>query len=145
MRLVNILTVGALALVTAVASSRSRAPATGSSRWRWRWKGMPQGMPPMKVTQCLTEEDAEDPQQMMPQGRGRGNNLDCKVTDYKLVDKKATWQMACGGQTPMTGSGEIVYGADTYTGAMKMTMSRGGQPQTMTMKYDAKRLGDCAK
>jgi hypothetical protein len=144
MRLVNILTVGALALVTASVFAQPRA-GNWELTMEMAMEGMPQGMPPMKVTQCLTEEDAKDPQRMMPQGRGRGNNPDCKVTDYKLVDKKATWLMTCGGQTPMTGSGEIVYGTDTYTGAMKMTMSRGGQPQTMTMKYDAKRLGDCAK
>jgi len=53
--------------------------------------------------------------------------------------------MACTGQMPMTGNAEIVYGTDAYTGTMKMITSRGGQSQTMTMKYDAKRLGDCVK
>ena len=39
----------------------------------------------------------------------------------------------------MTGTGEITYGTDSYTGSMKM--SSGGRD--MTMKYTAKRLGDC--
>jgi hypothetical protein len=39
----------------------------------------------------------------------------------------------------MTGTGELLYSGDTYTGTMKMTM----QGQEMTMKYSGKRLGDC--
>jgi hypothetical protein len=49
--------------------------------------------------------------------------------------------MKCEGAQAMSGSGEIVYAADTYTGVMKM--DRGGQ--MMTMKYTGKRLGDCTQ
>ena len=41
----------------------------------------------------------------------------------------------------MSGTGEITYGENTYDGVMKMER----QGQTMTMKYAAKRLGDCVK
>jgi hypothetical protein len=41
----------------------------------------------------------------------------------------------------MTGNGEIVYGADTYDGWMKIKTA----DTEMTMKYKAKRLGDCTK
>ena len=113
--------------------------------------GMPQGMsmPPIKTTQCITKEDANDPQKSLPQrpaGRGGAvNPNDCKVSDYKADGNKVNWTMKCEGQQPMTGTGEFVYGVDSYTGTMKMDMARGGQPMAMTMKYAGKRLGDCTK
>ena len=104
--------------------------------------GMPQKMPPMTMTQCVTKADADDPMKMAPQGRGAAPS-NCKVSDYKTEGNKVTWSMRCDGENPMTGTGEFVYSGDTYTGTMKMTAGRGGQP--MTMKYAAKRLGDCTK
>lgn len=113
---------------------------------RWEVKmemnmpGMP-GMPPMTTTQCITPEDAADPQKSMP-SRGRGDNGNCKVSDYKIDGNKVTWSMECTGAQAMTGKGEFVYAADTYTGTMTMDMSGRG---SMSMKYSGKRLGDCTK
>ena len=106
--------------------------------------GMPQKMPPMTMTQCVTKADADDPMKLAPQGRGAAPG-NCKVSDYKTEGNKVTWSMHCEGDNPMTGTGEFVYSGDTYTGTMKMTTGRGGQPRTMTMKYSGKRLGDCTK
>jgi hypothetical protein len=112
--------------------------------------GMPQGMsmPPIKTTQCVTKEDVADPNKMVPQrpgGRGGANPNDCKVSDYKVDGNRVTWSMKCEGAQPMSGTGEFVYAADSYTGTMKMDMARGGQPMAVTMKYTGKRLGDCNK
>jgi hypothetical protein len=102
--------------------------------------GMPMKMPPMKSTQCITKEQANDPSHAVPKD-ARDKNGDCKVSDYKIDGNKVTWTMKCEGQTAMTGNGEIVYGANTYDGWMKIKT-----PDTeMTMKYTAKRLGDCTK
>lgn len=98
--------------------------------------GMPMKMPATKTTQCITKEQAADPNQSVPKSSRGG---DCKVSDYKVVGNKVTWNMACTGKEAMTGSGEITYGTDSYTGSMKM--SSGGRD--MTMNYTAKRLGDC--
>ena len=120
--------------------------AQGSVRRDGRWEvkmemqmaGMT--MPPQTITQCVTKEEAADPQKGLPQtGRG-GNASDCKVSDYKVVGDKVTWSMACE-KEKMTGNGEFVYAGDTYTGTMKMN----AQGQEMTMKYSGKRLGDCTK
>jgi hypothetical protein len=107
-------------------------------------EGMPMNMPPTTSQQCITPADANDPSKATPQGRGgRGRGAqDCKVSDYKTDGNKVTWTMKCEGAQPMTGNGEIVYGADAYTGTMKMDMAGRG---TMTMKYTGKRLGDCTK
>jgi hypothetical protein len=103
--------------------------------------GMPMKMPPITTTQCITPEQAADPQKAMPPQGGRGNENNCKVSDYKQDGNKVTWSMKCEGKEPMTGTGEFVYASDGYTGTMMM--DRGGQ--AMTMKYTAKRLGDCTK
>ena len=107
---------------------------------------MPAGMkmPEIKTTQCITKEEANDPQKAMPQGggRGRGPNPDkCKISDFKTSGDKATWSMKCDPPEEMTGTGEFTYAADSYTGVVKM--NRGGQE--MTMKYAGKRVGDCDK
>ena len=106
---------------------------------------MPAGfkMPTMTTTQCITPEEAKDPQKSMPQGgRGRGPNPDnCKVSDYKVDGNKVSWSMKCDPPNEMTGTGEFTYSGDTYTGVMKMH-ARG---QDMTMKYNGKRVGDCDK
>ena len=103
--------------------------------------GMPVNMPAMTTTQCVTPEEASDPQKAMPpQGRG-GGNQDCKISDYKVDGNKVSWSMKCEGKQPMSGTGEFVYAADAYTGQMKMDMGGRG----MSMKYSGKRLGDCTK
>jgi hypothetical protein len=139
----------AAAAVFAAGVFAATAVAQGPRRdGRWEVKmemdmpGMPAGMPPMTTTQCVTPEEAQDPQKLMPQGgRGRGGNENCKVSDFKTEGNKTSWAMKCDGPPPMSGTGEFTYAADSYTGVMKL--DRGGQP--MTMKYTGKRLGDCEK
>ena len=101
--------------------------------------GMPMNMPAQTVRQCVTPADAADPSKAIPPA-GRGGPNDCKVSDQKTEGNKVTWSMACPSQG-MTGTGEIIYGENSYTGTMKMMA--GGRD--MTMKYTGKRLGDCTK
>ena len=102
--------------------------------------GMPMNLPPQTLIQCITPEDAADPQRLVPpRGRGRGQS-DCKVSDQKIDGNKVTWSMSCPSEG-MTGTGEFVYADGSYTGTMKMN----AMGQDMSMKYTAKRLGDCTK
>src|SRR5436190_10225406 len=72
--------------------------------------GMPMKMPPMVTTQCITKEDADDPQKAIPKGRGRGGEEPtCKMEDYKIEGNKVTYTMKCEGAQPMTIMGEMVY------------------------------------
>jgi len=136
------------AVLVAIALGLSVSTLAQGPRRDGRWEvkmemempGMPMKMPPMASIQCITKEQAEDPQRTVPQaGRGAPNN--CKVSDYKVVGNKATWSMKCEGPEGMSGTGEITYGENTYEGVMKMDH----QGQAMTMKYSGKRLGDCTK
>jgi hypothetical protein len=118
--------------------------------------GVPQKPPPITFTQCVTKEDAEDPAKLVPLASpgqappaekepDEKPAIDCKVTDQKLDGARVSWTTRCESLNPMTGVGEFTYGADRYVGTMKVTMSRGDQPVTITMNYSASRLGDCAK
>lgn len=96
-------------------------------------------MPPMTQTQCVTPEMLKDPLGSVPKGPGGG---DCKMTNYKLSANTATYTMTCSQPMPMTMVGEMKYnGTDAYTGTV--SMDSGGQK--MSMSFDAKRVGDCAK
>jgi hypothetical protein len=144
-----------LVVVLASAAAAVFAQAGGPRRdgnWEvtieMQMPNMPAGMsmPPMKTTQCVTKEDAADPNKAAPRGPQRGGPPpDCKVSDYKAEGNKVSYKMVCTGAQPMSGNAEFVYGTDSYTGTMTMNLERGGQGMAMTQKYTGKRLGDCAK
>jgi hypothetical protein len=124
----------ALAITSILAKSARR-----EGRWEVKVEMEMAGMtlPPQTSMQCVTKEEAVDPQKAMPQG-GRGTPNNCKVSDYKMDGSKVTWSIACD---QMTGAGEFTYFADSYIGIMRMK----SQGKEMTMKYAGKRLGDCTK
>ena len=99
-------------------------------------EGMP-AMPAKTMTQCVSKEDVADPQKPLL-GRASGN---CTVSDHKVEGNKVSWSMKCEPPEAMTGTGEIVYGDDAYTGSLKIVR----EGRTITMKYAGKRLGDCTK
>jgi hypothetical protein len=108
--------------------------------------GMPQPLPPTTLMQCITKEQAADPQKLLPQPPQRGGSQsDCKVSDYKSSGNKVTFAMKCTTPQEMTTNAEINYGQDTMQAVMKTTMSRDGKPMEMTMKMTGKRLGDCTQ
>jgi Protein of unknown function (DUF3617) len=124
----------ALAVTSTVAQS-ARRDRRSEVKIEMEMSGMT--LPPQTAMQCVTKEEAADPQKAMPQG-GRGTPNNCKVSDYKTDGNKVTWSVACD---QMTGAGEFIYSPDMYTGTMRVK----SQGREMTMKYAGKRLGDCTK
>jgi len=128
MRLLSAAAVTILVTVTVVAQG-PRRDGNWEVTMTMDMPGMPQGMnmPPFKTTQCITPEEAKDPNKTIPQrpaGRGGASNPnDCKVSDYKEEGNRITWSMKCEGAQPMSGTGEFVYAGDSYTGTMKMDMA----------------------
>ena len=100
--------------------------------------GMPVALPAQTVRQCITPEDAADPQRSVPPS-GRGQTS-CKVSDHKVDGNKVTWSVSCPSEG-MNGTGEFVYAEDSFAGTMKMN----AKGQEMSMKYTGKRLGDCTR
>lgn len=145
--------VGQVLLVAAVAASSAVLVAQGPRRdgnWEvtmeMQGANLPPGMPPIKTTQCITKEQAADPQKFLPaQPQRGGTQNDCKVSDYKTEGNKVSWSVSCTTPQQMNATGEMVYSGDTYVGTLAMNMSRGGQPMSMTTKMSGKRLGDCVK
>jgi uncharacterized protein DUF3617 len=143
------MTVRTASVAVAVFALSIAAFAQGPRRdGRWEVKierefaGAPMQLPPTTTEQCITPEDAKDPNKAAPQMQGRGRGpQNCKVSDQKIEGNKVSWTMKCEGEMAMTGTGEFVYAADAYTGTLKMETGRGA----MTMKYTGKRLGDCVK
>jgi hypothetical protein len=142
--------IAALAIMTAAAFAQG---ARRDGKWEvtttMEMPGMPagRGMPAMTTTQCITKEQAADPQKMYAQqAPQRGNQQnDCKVTDVKTSGSTTTWAMKCTTPQEMSGTGEVTYSENAYTSSMKMTMTRGGQTMEMTTKSTGKRVGDCTQ
>jgi hypothetical protein len=134
-----------VALTAAVLAQGPRRDGKWEVTTQMEMAGMPagRGMPATTTTQCITKEQADDPQKFAAQPPGRGGQNDCKVSDYKVDGNKVTYSMKCTTPQEMTAAGEMVYGDNKYDGVVKMSMSRGGQTLDMTMKMTGKRLGDC--
>jgi hypothetical protein len=137
-------------LAAAVLSGGAHAAAPNMKDGLWEitmkmdMPGMPAGMKPQVLQQCITKKDLEDPRKTAPSGSDPRDNR-CQMTDYKIQGNTASWNMACKGEGAMTGSGTATYSGTSYTGTNRMTMKRGGQVQTMTMQYSGRRLGECKK
>src|SRR5262245_558614 len=130
-------------LWVAVSFAISAAAFAQEPRRDGRWEmtvtielaGMPQALPPTTVTQCITKEQAADPEKSLfqpPQQGGPQN--DCKVSDYKTTANKVTYTMKCTTPQEVTGEAEIAYGQNTMDAVMKLTTSASGKTMAMTMK-----------
>ncbi|MBK5273541.1 MAG: DUF3617 family protein [Desulfuromonadales bacterium] len=95
--------------------------------------GMPMKMPPQVAKHCYTREEVSDQKKVISRDK------ECTVTDFTTTGNKVTWKMTCTGKNAGTFSGETVFKADSYVSNMKMQT----QGQNMTMKVNAKRLGNC--
>ena len=97
--------------------------------------GMPMKMPAHTFTKCVTKEQAENAENLIPKsGDKRGG---CTYTDVKVDGSTMTWKMTC--ESGMTGIGKIAYHGDSLAGSMLMKMGE----RDISVKYDGKFLGEC--
>lgn len=141
MRLTTIAIVAAFLLPFHAAAA---APNMKEGLWeitvRTEMQGMPGGMPPQTVQQCITQKELADPSKMTP---GTQADKRCKIADYKMQGNTASWRTACEGD--MTGSGTITYAGSSYTGTQTMSMKHDGRTVDMTVNFTGRHLGDCKK
>jgi uncharacterized protein DUF3617 len=124
----------ALALLAGAGGALAAAPMR-AGLWEITAR-MPGGVPPITSRTCISAKDAE------AMGRGRAANKgaeNCEPVNYRQEGNRATWSLRCNGRTPMTGTGTIEYGNDTFTQKMVLKSGEG----TMTMESSGRRLGDC--
>ena len=126
----------ALALPTFAADAKSpMKPGKWQITMTMDMPNMPMKMPPMTFTNCITKEQAENPQPP------KQKDQDCKVDNYKLDGNTVTWTVSCTGKQKMTGEGKMTFNADTYEGTTHMKM----QDMEMTQHFDGKYVGECDK
>lgn len=91
----------------------------------------------MAVRMCLTQELLDRNMWQKQEGR-------CQNTGLSQSGSTWNWKFVCT-EPPSEGEGSTTFnGSDAYTAKMKITSQRNGQPQTVTMVHQAKRLGaDC--
>jgi hypothetical protein len=98
--------------------------------------GMPVKMPPVKVVQCVTPEQAANPEKGVP----TGGKSTCQIKDMKVSGNTISYTVICP-EEKVTAEAEMTYTGDSFSGFMKMKVE--GQDQEITTKYSGKRIGDC--
>lgn len=97
--------------------------------------GMPGKMPARTVVTCVTKEQAEKPENLIPKaGDKRGG---CTYTDVKVDGSSISWKMTC--DNGMAGDGKITYSGDSYDGSMHMKM----KDRDISATYSGKFMGEC--
>ena len=96
-------------------------------------EGMPFQMPPNKLKLCLAPEWNRPPP---------GGDSSCVNSNFVRSASKATWDMTCTGDHPMTGTGEMTFDAQgNYTGAIHAT----SEGMTITINLSGTKVGTCDK
>ncbi len=98
--------------------------------------GMPVAMPPMTITQCMTEQE--------PVPAKSADGQACEILEMKTEGDTVSWKMKCnepGGASE--GSGSITYHGDTFEGSIETKVDAGGEDMVVTTQVAGKRLGDC--
>ncbi len=99
--------------------------------------GMPMQMPPIKTTQCISQEDLIPQTQQPDQPDQR-----CEIANMSTTGNTVTYDMICSSQgNTMKAHSSITYEKDRMQGSMTATM----EPSNMSMTYtlSGKRVGDC--
>jgi hypothetical protein len=96
-------------------------------------QGMPGSIPAQKSDLCTPRVWTRPPP---------GGDQTCKNSNFRMVDNKASWDVVCTGDMPMTGAGEILFeGSDSYTGTVRLT----SEMMSMTINLTGKKVGTCDK
>ncbi len=128
------------ALVCALVVPAYAAPIGKAGKWQMTMEmdmpGMPVKMPPVTFTHCVTKEQAENPEAAIPKNN---RDSDCKYTDVKVDGGTVSWKVECA-KSKMTGTGQVTYNGDSYTGKADMKMAG---DREVHAKYAGKYLGAC--
>ena len=93
------------------------------------------------VKHCITKKDIE-------RGKGRMHQPDlrhhsCQVKDYKVIGNQASWNIVCGGENPIIGTGSVTYSGTSFAGSTKLTIGKKDEEKEMTETFNGTRLGPC--
>jgi hypothetical protein len=105
--------------------------------------GMSSAFGPFTQTECLSATQAKDPGRLFaaPGGPAAG----CAFTNQNDDGSTFSFDLSCGGTTPVSGSGSVRYGADSVDGELKLRSEFGGQLLETRFRISAHRIGPCGK
>jgi hypothetical protein len=130
----------AFLLCAACCVATSAAAQGPDELWEVTTKSEMAGMSMPASTQKVCKPKGDrDPSRMGEKDK----NSDCKMTDVKTSGNRSTWKIVCTKPEPMTGTGDMTYGADKYEGTMKMAGKMDGQDFAMTQVISGRKVGSC--
>ena len=100
--------------------------------------GMPGGVPPQTITQCLTENN--------PVPDGSSSAQGCKITEKDIKGNTVTYTMECEQQgMKMKSTGKMVYKGKSFEGTNTIKMGPEAGGMTVTTKITGNWIGKCDK
>jgi hypothetical protein len=98
--------------------------------------GMPGGMPPQTMNQCLNEQN--------PVPNTSSGAHGCKITDMKTKGNTINYAMECNqqGMTIKT-TGDMTYKGDSFEGTSQTNMGPVAGGMTVKTVVKGKRIGNC--
>ncbi len=136
----KIFVVAALAVPAIAFAKGNMKPGQWHIKVTHEMVGAPFTPPPTELDKCVTPEQAGDPKSMLKE-----QNKDCEPADVKVDGNKVTYKMTChkNGGT-QTGTGEMVYAGDSYTGTMTVEMDNPRMGHIKMVNHmTGTRTGDC--
>ena len=145
------LTVGFITLFVGIAFSYAAPPEMRPGKWEVKMQmemvGMPQQMPAMTTTHCVTAEQARDPAKdvmdKLKQAQQQGAE-NCKITKHDMSKHTSRWTVECSGEQRVQSNGEITFDSDVaYHGVIKTDIESPQGSMSMTQKIEGRRIGEC--
>ncbi|MGZ8217217.1 DUF3617 domain-containing protein [Methylomagnum sp.] len=100
---------------------------------------------PFVLTQCLTEDDARNPDRLLA-GMGGQGVTGCDFLNRDYSSGHVRFDLNCAGQLGLTGHGEMSFSATRLDGTLDVSFAdagQGGQNTAMQNKLHAVYLGSC--
>jgi len=99
-------------------------------------------LPPMQVSQCLTDADARDPAKLLG-GISNPGASGCTYSDKSYSGNTFSFAMECAGIFGIKANGSVSFTSTTMSGTINTTANINGQPVAMKNVIAAQRTGDC--
>jgi hypothetical protein len=98
--------------------------------------GMPGGMPPITITECVSKQD--------PIPQINNTDQDCTIQNMKKNGNTVTWEMECNQEgQKIESKGKMVYSGDNFTGTITTTMGTEAGNMVVNTKITGTRIGSC--
>jgi hypothetical protein len=94
---------------------------------------------PFYRSQCLNKEDIRDPEQLFAES----GMSDCRFKGQDQQGGRYEFTIQCSGALPMSGSGNVAYGAERFQGEINLVTEIQGMDIATTSVVSGKRAGEC--